>query len=350
MLEVSESIINQFVVHKVGNKASEEGFVTSSEISTPDEELDHLLKKYFFKSFLSLQKTNRFGPESDINSNKIFSLVAQIFDQPDQLLKISKEILEFLYNQSTHPHIKNGELCVVHFDNIVLEGEMVEAIGIFKSELKDTFLKIKESANSITYLKEEGININKLDKGCLVFNTEKELGYRVMMVDSNNYDAQYWKDDFLGLVPETNEEFQTKSTLDLVQQFASEFIAQEEDQKEQISMLNRSMQYFQEEENFDVNDFAEKVIQTPAYIEAFKEYKPIYEEERGIEMDDSFEIEQTSVETTTKKFNNTIKLDTNVQIKLNFNDAESLDKYVEKGYDEVKGMHYYVVYFNNETT
>jgi hypothetical protein len=46
---------------------------------------------------------------------------------------------------------------------------------------------------------EKGVNINKLDKGCLIFNTEKEKGYIVAVVDNTNKgaDAQYWVDDFL---------------------------------------------------------------------------------------------------------------------------------------------------------
>ncbi|MDR0604368.1 MAG: hypothetical protein LBG80_08720 [Bacteroidales bacterium] len=33
---------------------------------------------------------------------------------------------------------------------------------------------------------EKGININKLDKGCLIFNTERENGYIVAVVDNTN--------------------------------------------------------------------------------------------------------------------------------------------------------------------
>src|ERR1051325_5146423 len=46
---------------------------------------------------------------------------------------------------------------------------------------------------------EDDININKLDKGCLIFNIEEENGYKVSVIDSisKQNEAVYWKDAFL---------------------------------------------------------------------------------------------------------------------------------------------------------
>ena len=348
MLEISEAFIRNFALHIVGNKACEDGVKASKEIVEPMPEVQTILKNYFLKSFTKQNETSRFGPAEDLSSNKVYQSVSKIFNHPDDLLKESVELLNHLYDQSSHPHIKSGELCVAIFDDVVLEGEVVEAIGIFKSELKETFLGIDEQPNKIQYNVIHGININKLDKGCIVFNTEESDGYRVMMVDSNNYDTQYWKEDFLNLIPESVESVQTKYALEMVQQFTDEVLSQQEDKKEQLAMMNKSVQFFEEEESFDVEEFAEKVLQSPEYIDAFKEYRPKFEEERGIDEISSFEIEQAVVEKKKKKMNNLIKLDNNIQIRLDFDTEDSIDKYIEKGYDEVKGMHYYVVYFNNE--
>ena len=47
----------------------------------------------------------------------------------------------------------------------------------------------------------QGINVDKLDKGCLVFNTEREEGFAVCVVDNTNRaEARYWIDDFLLLL------------------------------------------------------------------------------------------------------------------------------------------------------
>ena len=44
-----------------------------------------------------------------------------------------------------------------------------------------------------------------------------------------------------------------------------------------------------------------------------------------------------------------IKLDTNIQIKLDSGDPEYNQQFIEKGFDEVRGMRFYKVYYNNET-
>ena len=62
----------------------------------------------------------------------------------------------------------------------------------------------------------------------------------------------------------------------------------------------------------------------------------------------SFAIANTAVTAARKKIKNVINLDTNIQIKLDFINPESADKFVEKGWDEEKQMYYYLVYFNKE--
>ncbi|WP_293785660.1 hypothetical protein [uncultured Pedobacter sp.] len=47
---------------------------------------------------------------------------------------------------------------------------------------------------------QEAISINKIDKGCLIFNINKTDGYKVLVLDqskSSNESAVYWKDEFL---------------------------------------------------------------------------------------------------------------------------------------------------------
>lgn len=76
-----------------------------------------------------------------------------------------------MYKKSTHPQIKGGEFYTVYFKDCILEGEIVDAIGLFKSENKDTFLKVSTLKNDFKIETVEGVNINKLDKGCLIFCT-----------------------------------------------------------------------------------------------------------------------------------------------------------------------------------
>ena len=68
-----------------------------------------------------------------------------------------------------------GEFYMVLFDNVVVDGEVCNALGIFKSENKDTFLKVYLKDQNFELGSQQGINIKKLDKGCIIFNTEESV-------------------------------------------------------------------------------------------------------------------------------------------------------------------------------
>ncbi|MGK6700725.1 nucleoid-associated protein [Acinetobacter baumannii] len=65
--------------------------------------------------------------------------------------------------------------------------------------MKDTFLEVEQLSEEVILHEKHGININKLDKGCVVFNINKEDSYSLLVVDNVNKanSARYWKDDFL---------------------------------------------------------------------------------------------------------------------------------------------------------
>ncbi len=91
---------------------------------------------------------------------------------------------------------------------------------------------------------EQGINLGKLDKGVLIFNHEKENGYKVLTIDSNKYDARYWMEHFLGLDICEDENFFTKKYLKFCQDFAKDVVLPAEDKKKEVMFLNRSVDYF----------------------------------------------------------------------------------------------------------
>jgi hypothetical protein len=50
-----------------------------------------------------------------------------------------------------------------------------------------------------------------------------------------------------------------------------------------------------------------------------------------------------------KKIKTDIKLDTNIEIKLDIDAPEAASEFLERGYDDDKKMHYYKVFFNVES-
>ena len=231
---------------------------------------------------------------------------------------------------------------------MVLDNQKVDAIGIFKSELKHDFLQFREKESNLDIVIQQGVNINKLDKGCIIFNTNREEGYKILSVDSNRYDTKYWLENFLGVDALTDENFITKKYLKFCQDFAKDVVLPAEDKKQEVMFMNRAVNHFAKNDDFEETSFLNEVMDNPELIPEFKHYKVEKGPKYHIEDVSSFPIANKAVTEARKKIKNVINLDTNIQIKMDFVNPESAEKFVEKGWDEEKQMYYYLVYFNRE--
>ena len=348
LIEFSPTELSALAIHKMGSKTEEEGVRISRELfPLTDEDLVLTLRNYFLDPFEPLEFF-RFFHSADLALNEMFTYCGDIFEDPDSFLTQSIHIVQHLYEASNHPNIKRGEICVAYFDNIIIEDEMVEAIGIFKSENKETFLRFDDDSFNLDVI--EGISTKRMDKGCMIFNTEGEDGFRVLSVDrASGEAAQFWLDQFLKVERIQDGGFYTHSYLDLCRQFVKKVVAPQEDKKEQVEMLNKSIEYFSQKDNFDLEEFTEQVIEKEEYKETFMSFKQTYEEERDITPMEGFEISAPEVKKMKRKFKNLIRLDTNIEIRLSSDDQNmGINRFVERGFDEEKGMHFYKVYFHKE--
>ncbi|HXT82961.1 MAG TPA: nucleoid-associated protein [Verrucomicrobiae bacterium] len=335
------------VVHNVGNKLRDEGISYSkNEVRNLDERANQLLLQYFLTSFKSEEIFNFYHP-SDLKYNEIFSFSKKIFKDKELLLEVSKDIAVHLYEHSSHPKIKAGELSIVYLSNCVLDGEMIDGIGIFKTESKETFLKMEKGTNSYKINYDEGIDINKLDKGCIIFNTNKDSGYSICIVDNQNksLEAQYWKDDFLKVRLQENEYNLTKSYLTLCKEYVTNRLPEEFEieRTDQIDLLNRSVDYFKNNANFKEQDFAKEIFDDPSLIKSFEKFTTEFRENNDIDVFDNFAINSQAVKKQSKVFKSILKLDKNFHIYVHGN-----KDLIERGFDHEKGMNYYKVYFKDE--
>jgi len=198
MIEFSDAEIAQIAIHKVGNKLNEEGVRLSTSPLEITENINTALLHYFLHPFKSGEFYN-LHHDTDLKLNEVYSYVSEIFNDPDSFFTHSTNLAKHLYEQSTHPKIKGGEFYVVYLRDCIAEGKVADTIGIFKSENKETFLKVQQKEDNFLLNAEDGININKSDKGCLILNLEKDNGYLVAISDSSGKgnEALYWIDDFL---------------------------------------------------------------------------------------------------------------------------------------------------------
>ncbi len=61
-----------------------------------------------------------------------------------------------------------------------------------------------------------------------------------------------------------------------------------------------------------------------------------------------FDVAENVVKKAKRKLKSEIKLDTNIQIKLDIDAPDAASEYLERGYDDEKKMYYYKVFFNEE--
>lgn len=344
MVQSDMSKIEKISIHFVGNKTTDETLKISLNQPRISENIGSVLNLYFTNAFNNSEHYN-FYHDIDISMNEVFMCVSEIFVNPETLLQQSVNLAKHLYEKSTHSKIKGGEFYTVYFKDCIIDGKTVDAVGLFKSENKDTFLKVFPKGEGFEIESEKGININKLDKGCLIFNTEKENGYIVAVVDNTNkgVEAQYWIDDFLHVRQRQDEYYNTQNLLSLYKSFVKNELPQqfEISKADQADLINKSVQFFKEKDSFNLNDFANEVMGSKDVIECFNGFKNQYQKEREIDIADNFQISATAVKKGTRTLKNVIKLDKNFDIYIHGN-----SNLIEQGVDE-KGK-FYKVYYNEE--
>ena len=342
MIYAENNSIEALIMHRIGNKGMDEGYTISDQCIHLDSQLAMLLTKYFIGPFISGEFYNLYH-EASLELNEIYNYATKIFNDFSSFHEQSINIAKHLYNESSHPKIKVGELYIAYFHDCIVDGKNMDAIGIFKSENKDTFLKVLQTDEGFDIATESGININKLDKGCLIFNTEKDYGYLVAIVDNTNKgsEAKYWTDDFLHVRPRKDSFNQTQNMLSLCKSFVSQ-LPSDNGKVEKATYMNRSVEALKEE-SVNINTFAEQVFETPKLVSEFKQYKETFQKEREIEIDETFATASTAIKRRATGTMTTIKLDKNFDINIHGG-----EQYIVRGYDENRGMYYYQLFFKEE--
>lgn len=345
MFDTLNHTISEIVLHQVGNKMNDEGLHFSKSKLLLDDELHASLMTYFSSPFKAVEYYNLYH-QSDLNLNEVYNYVGQIFDYPEGLHLQSINLAKHLYDCCNHPKIKSGEFYTVYFKDCFINGVTVDAVGLFKSENKDVFLKVNKNTEQYGLAAEQGININKLDKGCLIYNTEKENGFLLAVIDNTNKgsEAQYWMDDFLHVLHRKDEYYNTKNVLSMCKGFITEVLPSqfEVSKAEQADLLNKSVQFFKEHDNFDLEEFSNEIMHQPEVVASFNEYKNNFQIEREIEIEDGFAISESAVKKQARIFKSVLKLDKNFHVYIHGN-----KNLIEKGIDP-DGRKFYKLYFNEE--
>lgn len=348
MIDLSRAELQKLIIHKVGNKLLEDSVVLSDEATdlTAQPDLSEILRTYFLSPFKE-PVYYHFHHVSSLDLNEIYTIARSLFESRRSFVSKSRDIANILYEYSNHPKIKEGELYVAYFEECKINNEMTEVIGIFKSENREHYLKVFQEDAYFGVNHDEGISMKKPDKACIIFNVKEDEGYRVCILDTQNSgaEAQYWKDEFLKLKPVADNYYQTQNYLTLARDFVTGRLDEEFEvsKADQISYLNRSIDYFKKNEQFNEQEFARDVFEHQEVISSFTRFKGDFQNEHELRVVSEFEISAQAVKRQSRVFKSVLKLDKNFHIYIH-GDRDL----IEKGVDP-DGRKYYKIYYRDES-
>ena len=198
MIDVSSARIEKFVVHHVGNKLREEGYILSTKEADSQDMLNELLLKHYLLPLSQQTDLFEFFHESDLSLNELYRYSSNIFVDRKSFLEQSYSIAKHLYSVSTHPNISGGELITLLFSDIRVNSFIIEGLAILKMESRDSYLDIVDERGTIQLMTKSGIPLNKIQKGCLILSN----GNNVITVDTLSQKTKYWNDSFLKIKPQ----------------------------------------------------------------------------------------------------------------------------------------------------
>ena len=347
-IRFTSASVTGLVLAKIGHPQRNEPLQTSREVFHVREDDQETLTALFLRPFKSLGG-HRFHHHSSLEHHEMNACAAAIFASADCLLERGCEIAKRLYAKTNHPNIKSGDLCIAMVRDIEVNGELTQGICILKSESVVPFLSISTRNGDLELSTEQGINPEKIDKGCLILNHLAAKGYYVMTFDRSGGESRFWVRDFLGVVPITDAAFLTNKYADL----AVSFVEKEKPRKtvaaeDSCHAVRDTLAYFEDKEKFSLQEFEQEVLKTPDAVARFAEHRARFEEDQGQPLADAFEISKKDITKARKKVGAVVKLDTGVEIHIKPAFVEQADPVLERGYDDVRGMKFIKVFFNEE--
>ena len=348
MIKRTKASISKCILHKVGNKFNDTKNAFSAQPIDFDEASYDLILPYLLRAFGSVAESYRFNHHANIDLNEINSYASKLLKDDTNFVDVSKHIVMHLFEQSNSAQIKTGDVIVCMFHDIQYEDYLTDAIGIFKIENKSHFFQTHLENNSYDLYVQKGIQTKKVDKGCLILNAADGEGKIVLSVDNNNYDAQYWIKSFLNIKYPDDSNQHTKNYIEMCREFSKEIMQPKFGMQEQSSFLAKTIDFFKENEVVNIETFKDDVFEEEDHIQLFEDYKKTFESDNNVLIRNQFDISEVVLKKQKKKIKTEIKLDTNIQIKLDVDAPDASAEYLERGYDEEKKMHFYKVYFNAE--
>lgn len=337
-VELGDTILA--TIQQVGNKTNGEGIAFANSLSDITESFDFI--KSLVKNTFKFEEFRHFDFVESLSLNPVYTFVSKIFEDRSCFVKQTNNLVRYLYDQSLHPSIKNGEFYVLYIANCIVDDEKTDAILMLKSEKKDTFLTVYNDGEKLFVKPKIGLGIKHLDKGCIVFNKAKEDGYIIAVVDNNNSgkDAHYWTDSFLHVVNYNDDYHSTIQMADMCGGFIRKMQKEKPEQSVELAKIAcRTTQLLQVASSVTATQLTNMLTYSDDVKIKFEEYKADYEQTHGI-LPNIFQTHANVINRKAISKMNVLKLGTDFEVKMLNPQAE-----IEVGYDYEREMNFYKIYF-----
>ena len=333
--------ISRMVLHFVGNKYREEG------VSFSEKELDFAEVSSEFVTMLSnsfdFKESCHFYFESSLDLNPIYTFVKTIFTDKLRFLEQSVYIAKILYEKSSHPMTRGGELNVIYLTDCEVDEELVDAVALLKTETKQKAIQYQRTDSGYEIKLSEVVNLTKVEKGCIIFNQHPDEGYLVFSVDkqAQGIQSKYWKDDFLHVRSAETNYTQTKNLLQSCKCFVKQNY-KNESKIEKASLVSKMRTKLENTEHLNIKDFSEEMFGHSNLDKEFQSYLSSSSNEYAVHQQE-ITLENKLVKRKSSMPKTTLYLDTNFEINI-----LGGEEYMTHGFDEDAGMNYYKLYYQQE--
>lgn len=347
MINRIDARLEKMMIHYIGKASENEGvFYTDSEYNLSNQVIEEALLSVMVDVFHEPEYYTFNQQRLQDETLPILNPVKMILDDPSAIVSQSKELAKLLHQHSDHPNIKSGDLLIGIIRDLFVDDEIVDAIALVKIENLQSFIQLNRESDRYELKLLEGINADKIDKACLIFNTEAEQGYKICAVDksSRGTEAKFWTTDFLSLEARNDDFYFTKNYIQATKQFIKDRMKPiyETDVAEEAGIMNRSLNYLKNEENFDAQQYERQIFKDEAVVADFQEYKQDYANERDVRLAEDFKVSPAAIKSSSKIFKSVLKLDKNFSVYIHGD-----RNMIEKGRDEM-GRKFYKLYYNDE--
>lgn len=349
MLDISSAQLKRLATAWVGNKNRYEGVsIPQQTLTSLHQVAEELILTTFLKPFEKTEEFFYFHHEEDVSNHPVYQSCMTIFTDPEQLPTEMIQLAQRLYEHAELPKIRGGEFFAAYFDDILLQGEPVQALALVKVQTKEPYLKVERAGDAFAISVIEGISTQKLEVAALIFNLDEAEGYRVCAIDtvSKKDERSFWKDEYLRVRPIEDNYFNTRHHISMSGEFINDKLPSQFslDRADQLDLLYRSGLYFKENESFELEDYAQTLFpDEPEQQEALKEFRDTYSKAYAVPLEEKFDISGQAVKKEFKVLKSVIKLDKNFHIYVH-----GRRDLIERGFDDDKGKKYYKVYFDEE--